>query len=239
VDRYTRHELKQDDFQEALEKLQEFGGKYYRQIIVVCAAVIVIGGLAFGLRTYSEQKEAAANAAFEAALTTFDAYVGNASMASLASTGPSFPTTQAKYQKALGEFLAVARKYPRSKAGEYALIHAGICQSQLGEDSAAVKTLTEAEGNSDPEVASLAKLSLAQVLVRSGKTEEAAKIDQSLADHPTVNVPKATALMALAGLYRSKQPARARQIYLQLQNEFGSDPVLASAIKQDMQGLSE
>lgn len=238
MDRYTRHELKQDELQEALEKLQVFGSKYYRQIIIIGAAIIVAGGLAFAYKAYSSRQESAANAALQNALTTFDAYVGSAP-GQLASTGPTFATAEAKYQKALDQFQAVVKKYPHTKAGAYAKIHAGICQSQLGESDAAVKTLTEAGQDSNSEIASLAKFSLAQVLAREGKTDEAAKIDQSLADHPTLNVPKATAMMALANLYRAKQPARARAIYEQLQKEFSSDQVLASAIKQDMEGLPE
>jgi hypothetical protein len=239
LDRYTRHELKQDDFQETLDRLQEFSSKYLRQIVYSAIAVIIVAGLVFGLRTYREQRESAANAALETALTTFNAYVGSAAAASLASTGPSFQTTQAKYQAALGEFQDVAQKYPDTKAGAYARIHAGICQAQLGNSAAAVTTLTEASKNSDPEIASLAKLSLAQELERAGKTDEAAKIDQALADHPTLTVPKATALMALASLYRAKQPARARLIYQNLQKEFGSNAEVASAIKQQLSSLPE
>jgi TolA-binding protein len=240
LDRYTRHELKQDELQQVLDAVQNFGRKYHQQIIFVGAALIVMAGLAFGLKTYASRKEAAANAALQEALTTFDAYVGQAPSNSLGSSAETFPTAEAKYKKALDEFQAVTKKYPRTKAGAYARIHAGICQAQLGNSAAAIKTFNEAARSSDHEVASLARFSLAQELAREGKTDEAAKMEQALADHPTLNVPKATALMALASLYRAKQPARARQIYQQLQKEFGSsDPILTSAIKQQMGNLPE
>ncbi len=239
MDRYTRHELKQDEFQDFIEKIQIFSSKYSRQIILGAVAVIVAVGLVYGLRTYSARKESAANAALENALTTFDAYVGNPSAAAMAAAGPSFQTAQLKYQKALGQFQAVTQKYPGTKAGAYAQIHAGICEGELGNSAAAIKTLREAAGNSDREVASLARLSLAQELQRAGKTDEAMKITQDLADHPTTTVPKATALMTLAGLYREKQPARARQIYVQLQKEYGSNTELASALKQELSSLPE
>lgn len=240
MDRYTRHELKQDELQQALDALQSFGRKYQQQIIYIGLAVIVVVGLAFGLKTYAARKELAANNALQGALTTFGADVGTNTSNPLNPSSLMFPTAQAKYAKALSQFQAVVKNYPRTSAGAYARIHAGICQSQLGDSAAAIKTFNRAARSSDPEIASLAKFSLAQELAREGKTDEAAKIYQALADHPTLNVPKATALMALAGVYHTKQPARARQIYQQLQKEYGSsDSILSSALKEQLSTLPE
>lgn len=43
----------------------------------------------------------------------------------------------------------------------------------------------------------------------------------------------------MADAYRASQPARARQIYNNLQKEFGSDPTVAETIKQQMSGLPQ
>jgi len=74
-------------------------------------------------------------------------------------------------------------------------------------------------------------------LVKTGKLAEAAKIDQELADHPTLSVPKAAALLALGDAYRESQPARARQIYEQVEKQFGSNASLAEAVKQQIASL--
>jgi hypothetical protein len=88
-------------------------------------------------------------------------------------------------------------------------------------------------------VASLAKLALAGELAQAGKLQEAAKLYQQLADHPTLAVPRATALLEMAGAYRPTQPAQARRIYDQLAQEFGSDAALAQAIKQESANLPQ
>ena len=69
----------------------------------------------------------------------------------------------------------------------------------------------------------MAKFALAGELAKSGKTPEAAKLYQELADHPTITVPKASALLALADAYRESQPAKSRQIYEQVEKEFASN----------------
>jgi len=239
VDRYTRHQLKHDDFQEKMEVLQVFAEEHLKQIIMVSVAVLVVVGAVWWIRSYYARQEAAANAELQTAITTFSAYVGTGQEASLAGPGQSYPTAKAKYQKALAQFSQVVENYPRTKAGGYALVQMGICQSQLGNESAAIKTLQDASKNSSQGVASQAQFALAGVLAKTGKTEEAAKIYQKLANHPTTTVPRATALLAMADTYRNSQPKRAREIYEQIQKEFGSDTVIADVLKQQISTLPQ
>jgi TolA-binding protein len=119
-----------------------------------------------------------------------------------------------------------------------ALYHVGVCQALLGDQAAAIKTLQEASQDRDREIAALAEFALAGELVKAGKLPDAAKMYQALADRPTLSVPRATALLALADAYRATQPAQARQIYERVEKEFGSDPALALAIKQQMAGVA-
>jgi TolA-binding protein len=239
VDRYTRHQLKHDDFQERMDALQAFAEEHLKQIVLIAAAVIVVSGVVWGVRTYNARQEAAANAALQNAVTTFQAYVGSSQESALMGLGESFPTAKEKYQKALTQFSEVARNYPHTKAAGYALIQMGICQSQLGDDAAAIKTLQDAAKKSDKDIASQARFALAGVLAKTGKTEEAAKIYQDLANNPTTVVPRATALLAMADAYRATQPQRAREIYEQVQKEYGSDAVIADALKQQLSTLPQ
>jgi len=59
-----------------------------------------------------------------------------------------------------------------------------------------------------------------------------------LADHPTVTIPKASALLAMADAYRESQPAQARQIYERVEKEFASNATVAQAVKQDIASLT-
>jgi TolA-binding protein len=237
VDRYTRHQLKHDDFQEKMEVLQVFAEEHLRQIIMIGVAVIVVAGTVWWIKNYYANREAAANTQLQTAITTFHAYVGSSQDSNQMGAGESYPTAEAKYQKALTEFSEVVRNYPRTKAGAYALIQMGICQSQLGNETASIKTLQGTAKNSDKEIASQAQFALAGVLAKTGKTEEAGKIYQDLADHPTTMVPRATALLAMADAYRATQPKRAREIYQQVQKEFGSDTLVADVLKQQLASL--
>ena len=239
MDRYTRHQLKHDDFQEKMDVLQVFAEEHLKEIIMVGVAVIVVAGAAWWIKSYYARQEAAANAGLQAAITTFQAYVGRSQKSALMGATESYTTAKEKYQKALVQFSDVVKKYPHTKAAAYALIQMGICQAQLGNNSTAIKTLQDAGKNSDKEVVSQAQFALAGVLVKTGKVDEAAKIYQNLADHPTTMVPRATALLSMADAYRSTQPKRAREIYQLVQNEFGSDAVIAEALKQQLSTLPQ
>jgi len=237
VDRYTRHQLKHDEFQDSVESLQIFVSEHLKAIILVGAAVIVIVLGALWLKSYYAQQEAAANNQLQTAIGTFNAYVGAPDPNNPMQPDQTFPTAQAKYQKALEEFGEIVTKYPRTKAAGYAEVHMGICQARMGNDAVAIKTLQGACEQSDKEIASLAQFALAGELLKTGKLDEAEKIYQELANHPTLMVPRSTALLAMASAYSSTEPGRAREIYTQIRNEFGSNDVIAEALKQQMASL--
>lgn len=243
MDRLTRHQLKQDEFRETFDRFEDYLKQHYQDILTVTLLVVVVVGAAVGLRYYVDRQEAEANADLGAALTkTLHAYVGAAAPSTLGPNAETYPTAQAKYKKALEEFNAIIQKYrmyPRPKAVAIARYHAGVCQALLGNDAAAIKTLQEASLERDREIAALARLALANELAKTGKLPEAAKIYQELADRPTLSVPKATALLAMADAYRASQPARARQIYKDLENEFGADAAVAQTLKQEMSSLPQ
>ena len=127
--------------------------------------------------------------------------------------------------------------YPRPKAAIIALYHVGVCESLLGNSEAAIRTLEEASREGDQGIAALARFALAGEYLKNGKTQEAAKIYQNLADHPSLTVPRASALLAMADSLRETQPQQARQLYDRIGKEFGSDPAIAATLKQQMEGL--
>jgi tetratricopeptide (TPR) repeat protein len=240
VDRQTRHELKQDEFRNFVEYFEEIFNRHLKEIINVGIIVVVVVGLAAGLKYYSDRQEAAASADLGEALETFRAYVGQPTPGANDPNAPSFATAQEKYKKALQQFQAILNTYkmvPRPKAVEIARYQAGVCQSLLDDHAGAIQTLTEASQDHDKEIAALAKFALAGELLKSDKVPDAAKLYQELADHPTLSVPKPLALLAMAGAYRGSQPALARQIYERVGKEFSSSPEVAQAVKQEMDSL--
>jgi tetratricopeptide (TPR) repeat protein len=238
VARLTRKELKKDPFLSVYyDDFVEFAQKNYRAIIaaILLAALAVVA--VYSWRSYKQRQELAANALLGTALKTFHAYVGAASEDASAPGGQTFSTPAQKYQAALKQFSEVVEKYPRQKAAEIALYHVGVCQSQLGNSGAAVKTLEQAVRASDPDIASLARLALADELARAGKLDAARKVYAHLAGHPTRAVPAATAWLALANAERFTQPAAAREIYQRLAKDYSSDTYLAETVKEQLSTL--
>jgi predicted negative regulator of RcsB-dependent stress response len=246
VARLTRQELKEDEFVTTVQSVEEFVKENASQIITGVFAALVVAAAIVGWRMYSAHQEAAANAALGQALKTFQAEVGTGPTPNLFSpdqpapaAANQFTTDQQKYQAALKQFTEVVAQYPRQPAADFARYHLGLCQAALGNDAGAVKTLEAASQAGDKNIAALAGQALAGELTKTGKTDEAIKVYQNLADHPTSTVPRATALLAEANLYRSTKPAQARALYAQVQKEFGSDPYLASQVQQQMAGLPQ
>lgn len=236
----SRHELKEDQLKSSLDQFEAFAKAHYKDIATVVGIVIVVGGLAGGLKVYQGQQEASANEQLGTALKTFRAYVGTAGQASMIPGAETYTTARDKYKKALEQFqevLAKYSRYPQPKAVAIARYHVGVCQAQLGDHDAAVKTLQDAARDSDRDVASLAQFALAGELLKFGKTDEAVKLYQELGSRPTTTVPEATAKLALADAYRASQPAKAREIYQQLEKKFGSDVTVAQVLREQMASL--
>ena len=240
MDRLTRHELKQDEFRESLDNLEDYVKVHLKEILTVAILVIVVVGSAWGLRYYLGRQEASANMDLASALRTFQAYVGPVTPGSMPPDSETYATAADKYKAALEKFNAIVLKYrmfPRPHAVGIARYHVGICESLLGNSAAAINTLQEASRDGDRDIAGLAQFALAGEFLKTGKKQEADKIYQNLADHPSLAVPRASALLALADALKDSQPSRARQLYDQIQKEFGSDPSIADAIRQQVAEL--
>ncbi len=236
----TRRQLKEDQLKTTLEEFEDFAKNRYKEILTVTGIAVAVVGLAVGLKLYVDRQQAAANLALADALETFGAYVGPAAAGTLPPGMVSFPSAEEKYKKALAQFLDVVEKYssvPQPKAVGVARYHVGLCQAEMGNHDAAIKTLQEASTDSDANIASLAQFALAGEFVKSGKVEEGVKIYQKLAEHPTPAVPESIARMATADAYRGSQPAKARQIYEELEKRFGSDTSLAQSLKDQIASL--
>jgi len=241
LDRLTRHQLKQDEFRDSLERVQVYFKQHYKETLNYTILIVGVVAIALGAKFYTDRQDAQASTELGAALDTFRAYVGQQTPGAPDAGGPTFQTTQEKYKKALEQFQAVVNHYkmvPRPKAVAIARYQSGVCQALLGDSPAAIATLETASHERDGELAALAKFALAGELAKTGKVPDAAKLYQGLADRPTVSVPRASALLALADTYRTGQPAQARQIYERLGKEFASNAAIAQAVKQQMATLT-
>jgi tetratricopeptide (TPR) repeat protein len=238
----SRHELKQDELRTTYEEFEDFAKQNWRQIATVAGMIVVVAGLAVGLKAYQARREAEANEALGVALKSFRAYVGEMPQSALMPGLQTFPTQQEKYKKAQEQFQDVISRFastPEPAAVAVARLHVGLCQSSLGDSAAAITTLEESARASDPNIASLAQFALAGEYAKIGKTADAARIYQQLAAKPTAVVPESAARLALADLYRASDPKKAREIYQQLEKQYAESTTIAQAIKDKIATLPQ
>ncbi len=221
-------ELKRDRFVETMEHGAEYAFSHARNMWLATAAVAVVFAAIFGWRFWSAQQSQKASIALDAAMKTYQARVRAPGEA--AEPGETtFVVEKIKYQEAEKQFDQVARDYSLTQQGTFAHYYSALCSMHLNETDKAAAELRNLAGSSNAEVASLAKLSLAGIAAKAGKTDEAAKYLTDLIDHPTALVPKARAQMDLADLYRKTKPGEAASLYEQVKKEFPDSPLADEA----------
>jgi predicted negative regulator of RcsB-dependent stress response len=217
-------ELKRDRFVETVVHAEEYAASHARNLWIATGVVAVILAAVFGWRFWSDQQSQKAGVAMDEALKVYEARIRTP--AEPPEPGEvSYLIEKTKFTDARKKFEEVAQKYPLTTQGTLARYYSALCSEQLGETDKASATLRELSTNSNADVASLAKLALADLAEQAGKDDEAAHILQSLVDQPTTLVPRPRAELALADLYRRTKPAEAAKLYEQIKKEFPDSPL--------------
>jgi tetratricopeptide (TPR) repeat protein len=229
VQSYTRHQLKEDKFQEvtrgALAQAQAhrsqlalFGG-------IALAAVIAVGGFALWRTQQNEQ----ASAAMGKAMTTYVAPV-LAPGAPADPTQLSFTSVQKRGEEAEKQFQAVADKYPHTETGKNAQYLAAAAALDAGQYADAEAKFKKAADSGSKDLAALAKLGLASVYEATNRDQDAINVYNELMKKPTQAVSRERVQFALAELYERKDPAQAKKIYDQLAAD--KSPTVSQLAKQ-------
>ena len=216
MDAQTRTALKKDDAfvhtsQAGLDWIAENRGKALR---IALAAVALIAIAVIAAVVYQNRSQAAANA-FGTAMSVYSTPIADPAQP-LPPGSKTFPTSADRAKAANPMFEDVAKRYGATDAGHNSLYFAGLTEAEMGNTSGAEATFRKAGDLHDGNVASLARLALANLLAQHGGTAEAIKLYQQLTNHPTATVPAGTAQLQLAQLYESTDPAQANKIYAQL-----------------------
>lgn len=221
-------ELKRDRFVETVVQAEEYAFSHARNLWIAIGAAALILAAVFGWRFWSAQQSQRASVAFDAAMKSFEARIRAPGEAEEPGE-TTYVFEKLKYQDARKKFDEVAAQYSLTQQGTLARYYSALCSVHLDEKDKAGAELRTLASGSNAEVASLAKLSLAEMAWKDGKTDDAAKILTDLIDHPTTLVPKARAQMALAGVYRKSKPAEAAKIYEQVKKDFPDTPLAEEA----------
>lgn len=216
---YARHQLKQDSFTTSTAETITWAVENRSKLIVAGIIVVVILAILGGGWAYINYRDTQAQGDLALALQKFNAPIRPAGTPASPDV-ISYGSTQERDQAANVEFTRIAEKYKFTQSAAVARYFAGVTFRGLGKNSDAETDLKEASSSRYPEIASLAKMALAQLYHDTGKNTDAIDLYKQLIDHPTISVGKTTAQLALASLYEAMaRPDDARHIYEQMQKE--------------------
>ena len=219
----TRHQLKQDRFRkgtlDAAENAAHWTVEHQSKVIAAAIAVVVIAAIAFGGWYYVNTQDEKASGELSTAVRTFETSVRPTGVP--AQPGyDSFASTQERATAARKQFQAIVDKYPRTRTADMARYFVGLTSEQLGDNAAAERSLQEAAGASNSDLAALGRFALASVYRAENKDSQALDLYKQLIDKPTIVISKPTAQLELAGFYETqKKPDQAKTIYEQVEKE--------------------
>jgi predicted negative regulator of RcsB-dependent stress response len=229
VQSYTRHQLKEDKFQEvtrgAIAQAQE-----HRQQLTLLGIVVLVLVLAGGVYSYwRSYQDDQASAAMGQAMTTYATPI-RAPGAIPDPTIPSYASTAERDKEAQKQFQAVADKFPHTDSGKNALYMAAAAALDSGQYADAETKFKKVADIGNKDLAALAKLGLASIYEATNRDQDAINIYNELIKKPTQSVSSQQAQFALADLYEHKDPAQAKRIYDQL--ALDKSPAVAQLAKQ-------
>jgi hypothetical protein len=184
----------------------------------VTSAVLVLASVTIALLAWHSRQSEQANFALSQAMRTFDAPL-RAEGDPVTEGAPSFTSMAARGKQSAKEFKDVADKFPYTQAGKIARYMAGAAALQAGDDASGEQQLKSLAESRDQDIASLAKLALANHYRAIGRQPEAAKLYKELTDRPSNTVPKVEAQLELAEMYQTTNPIEAANLYQQIQKE--------------------
>ncbi|HWC18385.1 MAG TPA: tetratricopeptide repeat protein [Terriglobales bacterium] len=233
---YTRHQLKEDKFQEvtrgAIAQAQAHRHGLTVAGIAVLVGVIVLGGFGYWRNLQDEE----ASVGVGQAMNTFSAPIRSQDSVPDPSI-VSFSTTAERDKQAEKQFQAIADKYAHTDSGKNALYMIGVVALDAGDYATAEAKFKKAADVGNKEIASLAKLGLASTYEATNRDQNAIDIYNELIKKPTASVSRERAQFALASVYEKKDPAQAKKIYDQLATD--KSPTVAQIAKTRQSELKQ
>ena len=230
--RELKKQIKQDEFVSWLDHTITWMKTHEREAKMTGAIVAAVAAGWLGLSTWTSSRARAAEEELSAALKTFHAPVAGEPGAETEGPAKVFATAAERYRQAAQELAEVHRKYGSQPAGRRARYYEGLSRLELGQYDEAQKALSEvAAARSDKELTpSLARLQLADLEQRRGRTDEALKLYQQMADDTSLALPRDHVLMALSSaLEQARRLPEAREAYRRLADEFPDSPYASEA----------
>ena len=215
MDRITRSKLKTDRFAVEVEHSVEYVAEHKKQVMLYSAVGVAVALLIAGIWYYRDGQHTKRQEELAQAMEIMQAPVGAGAV-----PGVLYYTTEAlKSAAAEKAFKAIYDKYPGKTEGTVAASYLGAISTDRGKLADAEKYFKQVADSGDQSYSSMGKLSLAQVLLSTGRTADAEKLLRSLYEKPTMFVSKEQAAIALARAIAVSKPAEARKLIEPLRTE--------------------
>jgi tetratricopeptide (TPR) repeat protein len=219
----TRHQLKQDAFSRvtigAAEKTVHWSVEHRNTLIIGILAVAAVAAAVVGGWYYLSMQDEKASFDLSQAVRTLDTQLRPAGTPAQPDI-PSFASAKERADAARKQFQGIVDQYPHTRTADMARYFLGVTAASAGDNAAAEKDFKEVADHASKELASMAKLALAEIYGNTSRTKDATALYQQLIDHPTASVSKPTAQLELAQLYQSSnQPLDAKRLYEQIKKE--------------------
>jgi len=215
VDTQTRHALKQDKFVQATTSGLSWIELHRSQVIRASVTAVVILAAIIGSAAFYEHRSAQASLALGQALEIYNSPLRQPG----APEDGSYSTAAERSKASNQQFVDVANRYGSLEPGKVARYFAGLTDIDLGKTADAEDSLKQVAESYHKDLASLAKVALANLYVQTGKTPQAIDLYKQLIAKPTDTVPASAAQLQLAALYEKTDPQQAKQIYAVLKDK--------------------
>jgi len=219
VDQQTKQALKHDQFIDTTQHGLEWASENRHVVIVASSILVALLVLVIGGFVVYNNRSNAASVAFGSAMQEYQT--------PLAAPGQpvppgvkTFPSVAERAKAANQLFMAAADKYSMMPDGKTARYFGGLTYIEAGDNAAAESTLKQVASGWNSELASLAKLSLANLYRQTSRDSQAIALFNELTAKPTTSVPAGLAQLQLAEMYEAQgKPEEAKKIYAKLKDK--------------------
>jgi predicted negative regulator of RcsB-dependent stress response len=208
VDRHTRKDLKTDKFALEVRHGVEYVSDHRKQAMRVGGVALGVLIVILGVYFYRQYQHGVRQEALHHALLIQNAAIGPQQN----EFTPAFPTQPERQKAAVKAFSDLAAKYPGTEEGVIAQYYLATNAADSGKIPEAQKRFESVVEDGSANIASLAKLALAQIYASEGRLADGEKLLRGLMDNPTVLVSKEQATFALAHLLENTRPEEARKL---------------------------
>ena len=224
MDQQTRQALKHDQFVDTTQHGLEWASQNRRSLtlagIVVAVLIAVIGICAFIFNHRAQQ----ADISFGDAMQVYQTPIA-APGQQVPPGVKTFASASDRAKAANQVFMQTADHYGMTSSGRLARYFAGLTFLEAGNSASAETTLKQVASGWNSDLASLAKLALAQLYRQTSRDQQAIDIYNDLTAHPTTSVPAGTAQLQLADLYEAEnKPELAKKVYATLKDKDAKGP---------------